>query len=95
MTILEILGLRNLVVWLVLMGVTLVSWALSFHPAGQVSPSVSGGVVMIALAFIKVRLVIFNFMEVDHAPLLLRLICEAWGIIGCASVIGFYTGLLG
>lgn len=92
---LEILGRRNLVVWLVLTGVTLVSWALSFHPADQASPSMVGGVFMIALAFVKVRLVIFNFMEINHAPLALQLICDAWGIIACLSIIGLYTGMLG
>lgn len=92
---LEILGRKNLLVWLVLMLVTIVSWLLSLHPAGQVGPSLAGGIFMIVLAFIKVRLVIIHFMEIDHAPLILRIICEAWVACGCIALGCLYAGIVG
>ena len=45
---------------------------------------------LLVLAFFKVRLVIMHFMEVATAPLVLRLIFEAWLLIVCCVLLGIY-----
>ena len=45
--------------------------------------------VMLLIAFFKTRLVIIHFMEVNHAPIALRLAGETWGIVFCAALIFF------
>lgn len=68
---------RKLVIlWALLVAITLASWETSVlgGPAGQ-SWAIAG---VMALAFIKVRIVIRDFMEVAHAPAWLRLGLDAW-----------------
>jgi len=78
-------------VWLLLVGLTGVSWWLG---AGQ---DLSAGgdfrflmVGLMMLAFFKVRLVILYFMEILTAPLPLRLLFEIWVVGVCAAVIAIY-----
>jgi len=60
------------------------SWWLGTEPAVQSSGSqtmLTMGVII--LAFIKVRLILFQFMEVRSAPRLLRRICDGWVVGMC------------
>jgi glycerol uptake facilitator-like aquaporin len=66
-----------LVVWAVLVGVTLLSWALGAnngHTHFARNPAITWGVLLIA-AF-KVRMIVRSFMEVSHAPSLLRRVAD-------------------
>lgn len=47
-------------------------------------------VTIMVIAFIKVRFVIHYFMEVRHAPVALRLICDAWVVVICGAILTFY-----
>jgi hypothetical protein len=48
------------------------------------------GVSIIAVAFVKVRLVILEFMEIRRAPLPMRLAGEVWILTLCATLITLF-----
>lgn len=77
--------------WLALVGLTGLAWWLSLDLATieqeAVQLTTTG---LLVLAFFKVRLVIMHFMEVATAPLVLRLIFEAWLLIVCCVLLGIY-----
>lgn len=47
-------------------------------------------VAVLLIAFIKVRFVFLDFMELRTAPLPLRLIFEAWIVVVCGTLIFLY-----
>ena len=51
------------------------------------------GVTMLILAFFKVRLVIREFMEVRHAPVQLRWVCDAWLVVAVVATTLSYLGV--
>lgn len=73
-------GLRYITIaWLVLCGITIVSWWLSpAHSANTAIRSVPITVAVMVLGFIKCRLIIRYFMEVRSAPRWLRLATDGW-----------------
>jgi len=77
---------RSTVVWLALVIVTLVSWAVGVeHGIG------SGiGIFVLALAAVKIRFVGLDFMELRSAPLLLRGPFEAYCVILWLVLAGVY-----
>lgn len=63
--------------WLVLLVATGVTWWL-----GEVGAAGTGAILaMLAIVFIKGRLVILDFMELRGAPLMWRLLLEGWLIV--------------
>ena len=64
-------------VWLLLLAITLGSWALGSNLLGE-----RGGqlalVAILALSLVKAQLVILHFMEVRHAPGWIRHLCNVW-----------------
>lgn len=78
------------VVWLVLVSATAVSWSLgvdhSFADGGRTEASVA----ILAIAFVKVRFIGLYFMELRHAPQVLRGLFEAYCVVVCALVLGFF-----
>lgn len=63
--------------WLVLLAATGATWWL-----GEVGADGTDAILaMLALAFIKGRLVILDFMELRGAPLMWRLLLEGWLIV--------------
>lgn len=82
---------RLTVVWLVLVGLTVVSWALApAHASGPVAASVPITVVVLAMAMIKVRLIIGEFMEVRTAPTWLRASTDAWLVVMFGAILAIY-----
>jgi hypothetical protein len=77
-------------VWAVLMLATGLSWWLGTHPGGAATGGASATIVLLLVAFFKVRLVMMHFMEVRGAPLPLRVACEGWVIVTCGAVLGCY-----
>ena len=77
---------RITAVWLLLVVATLFSWE-SAH-VGRDHRLATGAVLVIA--FIKVRFVGLEFMELRVAPLPLRLIFEAWVVLACAALLILY-----
>ena len=78
-------------VWIILSAITLVSWFLG--PARVAGPAVASGpitVAVLAMAFIKARLIIGYFMEVRTAPAWLRLSTDAWLVVLWGAVLAIY-----
>jgi hypothetical protein len=81
-----------MIVWLVLSLMTLAYIWLD-HPAeddGILRASTIVTVSAIAIALVKVRIIFREFMEVRHAPVLLRRLTDAWVLIIAASLLGSY-----
>lgn len=78
-------------VWLLLMLLTAASWGLG-HGHGQafMNTAHSTAIAVLLVAFFKARLVILHFMEIQDAPLSLRLACEAWVLISACSIVATY-----
>lgn len=66
---------RYTVIWLALVGATLLSWALG-GGAGDDKTLAASGIILVSL--IKVRYVVLDFMELRRAPKLMRLVAELW-----------------
>ena len=83
---------QNNLVLAVLILLTLLSWylALSEHTIEQASNL--GGVIMLSVAFIKVRMIMQSFMEVRHAPIQLRLTCDVWLVLAALALLASYLG---
>jgi len=72
-----LLHARSTYVWLGLVIVTLVSWAVGAeHGVGS-----AVAILVLALALTKVRFVGLDFMELRNAPILLRAAFEAYCVI--------------
>jgi caa(3)-type oxidase subunit IV len=74
--------------WIVLILATVVSWTLGTQHG--FSNYTLASVVILIIAFIKVRLVGLYFMELREAPPVLRGLFEAYCIIVCAVVVGTF-----
>lgn len=79
---------RISLVWFLLVAATVLSWELG-HGFGF-NDSRQAGAAIILVSLIKVRYVILDFMEVRHAPRLMRFIAECWGILLCIILITLY-----
>ena len=80
-------------VWLLLMLATGLSWWLGLDQGAAADQQgdyryISSSLIIIA--FIKVRIVIRYFMEVRQAPLALKLVCDAWVVLVCGTIIYLY-----
>lgn len=80
---------RATVVWLALVAATGLSWEFG-HGLGFGDQYRYATVVVVLIAFVKVRFVFLEFMELRHAPAALRAAFEAWTVIVCASVLVLY-----
>jgi caa(3)-type oxidase subunit IV len=75
-------------VWLLLITATGVSWALGTQHGMHGHQLAS--VIILLIAFIKVRLVGLYFMELREAPNILRGLFEAYCLIVCAVLVGVF-----
>ena len=83
---------RLLVVWAVLTAMTLVYVWLD-HSAdrdGTLQASTVVTVSAIVIALIKVRIIFREFMEVRHAPALLRRLTDGWVVLVGICLLGSY-----
>jgi hypothetical protein len=83
---------RLLIVWLILTAMTL-SYVWIDHTADQNGTFRASTVVTVSaivIALIKVRIIFREFMEVRHAPLLLRRITDGWVVLIGAALLGSY-----
>jgi hypothetical protein len=78
---------RALVVWLVLVGATIVSWTVGVNHGIDYRLSTA---LVLVITFVKVNLVGMNFMELREAVLPLRVILNAFCIVVCVGLIGMY-----
>ena len=88
----SLLRSRITVFWAALVAATCLSWE-SAGQLGQLAwagdPRVSGALVL-AIAFVKVRWILLEFMELRDAPRPIRGVAEAWAALVCAGLIGLY-----
>jgi hypothetical protein len=85
--VVSLLRKRITLVWLALMLATLLSWETVGAPAANAR---APGAIALVIAFVKVRYITLEFMELRGAPLIMRLFVEGWCVLVCAAVILFY-----
>ena len=78
-------------VWVILITATGVSWALGTQHG--VHHHQLASVIIMLIAFIKVRLVGMYFMELRDAPNVLRGLFEAYCLIVCTLLLGVFLWL--
>jgi len=84
---------RLLVVWLALSAITFVSvWMGLLDDGDAITPNAAIASSAIAIALIKTRIIFREFMEVRHAPLLLRRLTDGWLLLTAVSLLGAYFG---
>lgn len=69
-------------IWIGLLALTVLAWMLGHRLEGAWLP-----LVVLGLAAVKGQLVIDHFMELKHAPRLLRYVVSSW-LIGVLTVTG-------
>ena len=74
--------------WALLAALTVVSWVLA--ATHRFSPSTAVTIVVLAIAAVKTRIVIRQFMDVRVAPHWLRRATDAWLAVLMAAIIGLY-----
>ncbi len=77
---------RQTLAWIILMVITLASW----FTGHAIAAAALGGALVLAMAFSKAAIVIFEFMEVRHAPRWLQLITAIWVASACALLVTLY-----
>lgn len=83
----ELLCTRATAIWVLLVAATGLSWALGTnHGINHRDASV----VILVVAFAKVRFVGLYFMELREAPLPLRAVFEAYCLVICSLVTGMF-----
>ena len=83
---------RITLIWFLLIAATALSWEFG-HGLGFGDRYRHATVAVIVIAFIKVRYVFLDFMELRAAPLPLRLMLEAWAIgVGGAIIFLYWPG---
>ncbi|ONH25966.1 cytochrome C oxidase subunit IV family protein [Pseudofrankia asymbiotica] len=83
---------RLLAVWLVLSAITVIYLWIDHSADDHDAPTASTVVTVsaIALALIKVRIIMREFMEVRHAPAPLRRLTDLWVVLMAAALLGLY-----
>jgi hypothetical protein len=83
---------RLAIVWLVLTAMTLAYVWLdhSVDDDGVLKASTFVTVSAIVIALVKVRVIFREFMEVRHAPALLRRLTDAWVVLMAVCLLGNY-----
>ncbi len=83
----DLLRDRTTAVWALLVALTCVSWTLGLEAGRGVQ---IGTTVVLVIAFIKVRFVGLEFMELRRADRILRSLFELWVLVVGGTVIGLY-----
>ena len=82
---------RLLFVWLALSAITLMQLVLgSLRERDSPTPNAAVTSCAIVIALIKVRVIIREFMEVRHAPVLLCRLTDLWVVLTGVSLLGAY-----
>lgn len=85
-TMAALMRTRAGVVWMLLVGAATFSWALGTDN-GYSSGHATASVIIMLVAFLKVRFIGLYFMELRDAPLVLRGLFEGYCLVGCTLVI--------
>jgi len=82
---------RLIVVWLALTAMTLLQLEVGSLDDGasmQPNAAITSGAILVAL--VKVRIIIREFMEVRHAPILLCRLTDLWVVLTGVALLGCY-----
>ncbi|GAA2550595.1 cytochrome C oxidase subunit IV family protein [Mycolicibacterium diernhoferi] len=79
--------------WAVLVLITVGSWWLApAHFTETMQPSTSVTALVLVMMYVKCRIVIRSFMEVNHAPRWLKIAMESWLAVLVITVFAIYLG---
>ena len=82
---------RLIVVWLALSAITVAQLGVgSLDGQAALRPNAAITSSAIVLALVKVRIIIREFMEVRHAPVLLCRLTDLWVVVTGVSLLGCY-----
>jgi apolipoprotein N-acyltransferase len=82
---------RLLIVWLALSAISVLSWWIgSSHGREAFIPDAAITFSVLAIALIKVRVIMREFMEVRHAPVLLCRLTDIWLSLTAVTLLGTY-----
>jgi Prokaryotic Cytochrome C oxidase subunit IV len=81
---------RLIVVWLALSAITILQLGLGSIDGRAALTGRSIAATAIAIALIKVRVIMREFMEVRHAPVLLGRLTDLWVVLTGAILLGGY-----
>lgn len=82
-------GKRLIVVWLALCAITLAQLAVGTADGrAGLAPNAAIAASAIGIALIKARIIFREFMEVRHAPVLLRRLTDLWIVLTGAILLG-------
>jgi len=82
---------RLIVVWLALSAITIAQLGIgSLDGQAALRPNAAITSSAIVLALVKVRIIIREFMEVRHAPVLLCRLTDLWVVATGVSLLGCY-----
>ena len=82
---------RLIVVWLALSAITIAQLGIgSLDGQAALRPNAAITSSAIVLALVKVRIIIREFMEVRHAPVLLCRLTDLWVVVTGVSLLGCY-----
>jgi Prokaryotic Cytochrome C oxidase subunit IV len=78
--------------WLFLVAATVLSWWLGLEKGAELHRHASTAITVsiLAIAIVKCRFVIRNYMEVRFAPTWLQVTCDAWLVSNFGMVASFY-----
>jgi hypothetical protein len=78
-------------VWLVLIAATTISWMLGTDHGFGSSNHAASSVLILMIAFVKVRFIGLWFMELREAPAVLRSLFEAYCLIVCTMTVALFS----
>ena len=81
----------NTFIWALLVGLTIFSWLVIETKLGLTSvETVYFSVVVILISSVKVFFIVFNFMEINQAPIWLKLVLGTWLIVITSILLVIY-----
>jgi hypothetical protein len=85
-------GKRLTVAWLVVVGITLMYLGIdgATDDSGVLAASTAATVAAIVLALVKLRIIMREFMEVRHAPRILRTLTDVLVAVMAVALLGSY-----
>lgn len=78
-------------VWLLLLAITLGSWAIGSHLFDAERGGAIALAAVLALSLVKMHLVIRHFMEVQRAPALIRHLSSVWLLVLFSTLLWIYS----
>lgn len=84
---------RLIVTWTALVAVTALAWWIgAHHGTGPLHPDAAVAIGAIAIALIKVRVIMREFMDVRSALPRLKLVTDAWlAVFGTAMLLAYFA----